>query len=151
MALEQRLGARWTGELSLGYNPFTFGGNRKWRHALGQVEARYWLCSAFAGHFVGANLLYTHYNAGGVHLPFGLWRGLRDHRYQGDLGAVGVVYGYSAPLSRHWSVEGVAGLGYGVTRYKKYNCETCGTYHGRETQRVVMPVKLSLSFIYYLR
>lgn len=148
-AAEVRLSPKWTAELSLGYNPFDFlPDNKKLKHALVQTEGRYWLCSAFAGHFVGANLLYSHYNAGGVNLPF--FSELKDHRFQGDLGAVGVVYGYSMPLSRRWSVEGVVGLGYGITRYRKYSCETCGAYKTTETKHLLMPTKLSVSFIYYL-
>ena len=41
-------------------------------------EARYWLCAPFSGHFIGANLMYSHYNAGGIKLsaaePIGVVR-----------------------------------------------------------------------------
>ena len=85
LAFEYRVARKWTLDLSLSYNPFTFGDNKKWRHVAVQPEARYWLCAPFGGHFVGAHLLYMHYNAGNVHMPFGLWKQLRDYRFQGNL------------------------------------------------------------------
>ena len=71
-SVETRLSSKWTLDVSAGYNPFTFSDNEKveailpfsLRHAIGSVLH-------FSGHFVGANLLYSHYNAGGVKMPFG--------------------------------------------------------------------------------
>lgn len=94
-SVETRLSSKWTLDVSAGYNPFTFSDNKKLKHLAIQPEARYWLCSPFSGHFVGANLLYSHYNAGGVKMPFGIFSDLEKYRFQGDLGAVGLVYGYS--------------------------------------------------------
>ena len=111
----------------MAYNPFTFSDNKKLKHFAIEPEARYWLCAPFAGHFVGADLLYTHYNAGGIKLPFGIYPDLADYRFQGDLGAVGLVYGYSWMLpNKRWSIEGVVGLGFGLTHYTQYACAVCG-------------------------
>ena len=152
LGIEARLGRKVTGQLVAGINLWDINAdkNRKWRHALVQPEVRYWLCAPFSGHFFGTHLLYTHYTAGNVHLPFGLWSGLRDHRYQGDLVGVGVAYGYSHILNNRWSIEGSVGVGYGVTWYRKYDCATCGSYYGRETRHLFMPTKLSVSVVYYL-
>lgn len=152
LGFEAQLGRKVTGQIVAGLNTWDINSdkNRKWRHVLVQPEVRYWLCAPYSGHFLGAHLIYSHYNAGNVHLPFGLWSGLRDHRYQGDLGAIGVAYGYSWMLGRRWSIEGSVGVGYGITHYRKYDCVTCGTYHGTETKHLFMPTKLSLSVIYYL-
>lgn len=94
IGVEKRLSDHWSLDLSTGWNPFTFRKNKKLKHIAVQTEMRYWLDSPFRGHFFGANLLYSHYNAGGVHLPLGLFPDLKKHRFQGDLGALGVVYGY---------------------------------------------------------
>ena len=119
-----------------------FSDNKKLKHILIQPEVRYWLCSPFAGHFVGANVLYSHYNAGGVKFPLGVFPSLESHRYQGDLGAVGLVYGYSWMLpGKRWSIEGVVGIGYGITHYSKYACEVCGSKMGEDTRGVFMPTK----------
>lgn len=147
---EIRLSDKWTTSLGVGYNPFTFSDNKKLRHVSVQSETRYWLCSPFAGHFVGGNLFYSHYNVGGLNMPFGIFPELDDHRFQGDLGAIGVVYGYSWPLGNRWSVEAAVGLGVGLTHYRKYECEVCGTEIGRDTRWLFMPTKLAISFVYYL-
>lgn len=151
-AMETKLSTRWTLDMSVGYNPFTFSENKKLKHVAIQPEARYWLCSPFAGHFVGAHLLYSHFNIGGVKLPFGIFSDLADYRYQGDLGAVGVVYGYSWMLpSKRWSIEAAVGLGYGYVSYDKYECQTCGGKIGKATKGLLMPTKLALSLIYYIK
>ena len=148
---EVRLAPRWTIGLTAGYNPFTYSDNTKLKHVLVEPEARYWLCSAYAGHFVGANLIYSHYNAGNISLPLGIFPELDDHRFQGDIGAVGLLYGYSWMLSPRWSLEAVVGLGVGVTHYKKYMCEVCGSQVDEDTRWLFMPTKLALSVVYYLK
>lgn len=152
VAMETRLSDKWTLDFSVGWNPFTFSDNKKIKHIAVQPEARYWLCSTFAGHFVGAHLLYSHYNAGGVKFPFGIFPDLENYRFQGDLGAVGVLYGYSWMLpGNNWSVEGVIGLGYGITYYKKYACERCGSMIGTDTKSLFMPTKIALNVVYHIK
>ena len=150
LAFEYRVARKWTLDLSLSYNPFTFGDNKKWRHVAVQPEARYWLCAPFGGHFVGAHLLYMHYNAGNVHMPFGLWKQLRDYRFQGNLYGGGLVYGYHHIINRRWSIEGVIGLGFAHTCSKYYRCRHCGRYQGIQKKNIFMPTKLSLSVVYVI-
>lgn len=151
ISYEMRLSPKWTLDITAGYNPFTFSDNAKLRHVLVQPEARYWFCSIFAGHFVGANLLYSHYNVGNIDLPFGIFPELKDYRFQGDIGAVGISYGYSWMLNRRWSIEAEIGIGVGITHYDKYQCEKCGSKVGTETRAVFMPTKLSVSLIYNIK
>lgn len=148
---ELRLADRWTAGLNVSYNPFTFSDNMKWKHIYVSPEARYWFCSVFAGHFVGANLIYAHYNAGNITMPFGLSPQLKSERHQGDLGAVGLFYGYSWMLSNRWSIEAEVGLGYGYARYKRYDCVRCGTYKGPDDKHMLMPTKAAISIIYNIK
>ena len=60
IGVEKRLSDHWSLDLSTGWNPFTFHGNKKLKHIAVQTEMRYWLDSPFLGHFFGANLLYSH-------------------------------------------------------------------------------------------
>lgn len=84
--------------------------------------------------------MYSHYNAGGIKLPLGIYPDLGDYRFQGDLGAVGLVYGYSWMLpGKRWSFEGAIGLGYGLTHYEQYACAICGSKVGEKTRGVFMP------------
>lgn len=100
------------------------------------AEARYWLCAPFGGHFVGAHLLYMHYNAGNVHMPFGLWKQLRDYRFQGNLYGGGLVYGYHHIINKRWSIEGAIGLGFAHTCSKYYRCRHCGRYQGIQKKNI---------------
>lgn len=152
LAFEQKVGRKWTAELAVGYNPFTFSDNKKLKHIAIQPEARYWLCSPFEGHFFGLHAIYSHYNAGGIKMPFGLFKNLRDYRFQGDMGAVGLGYGYSWMLpGNHWSIEAEIGLGVGITKYGKYECATCGSKVADEKKTFFMPTKAALSVVYNIR
>ena len=51
--VEVKVAPKWTLGLTAGYNPFTYSNNTKLKHVLVEPEARYWLCSPYAGHFVG--------------------------------------------------------------------------------------------------
>lgn len=151
IAAETRLSQKWSMDLSAGWNPFTFSDNKKLRHIAIQPELRYWSQCPFKGHFLGANLLYSHYNAGGVHFPFGIFPELKERRFQGDLGAVGFVYGYDWSLgkSNRWSLETAIGLGYGITRYTKYRCHgKCASEMEKKTKGMLMPTKIAISLVY---
>lgn len=150
LALEARMSPKWTAEISVGYNPFTFSDNRKLRHIALQPEVRRWLCSPFAGHFVAAHAVYSHFNAGGISLPF--FPNLGDYRYQGDLGAVGIGYGYSWMLpGNRWSLEAEIGIGVGYASYGKYECATCGSKVADESKVRLMPTKAALSIVYNIK
>ena len=74
----------WTAALNVGYSPFKLGTDteRRWRHVLVMPEMRYWFCEAFARHFLGVNVVYSHYNASKLKLPL---YSTEDFRDQGDL------------------------------------------------------------------
>ena len=152
IAVEKMIAEKWSVDFSIGWNPFTFNDNKKLKHIAIQPEVRYWLNCPFTGHFFGANLLYSHYNAGGVKLPFGIFSDLKDHRFQGDLGAVGLVYGYNWTLpGNRWSIETAIGIGYGITHYTKYRCPgKCASALETKTKGFVMPSKVAISLVYNL-
>lgn len=152
VGIETRLSDKWTLGMSVAYNPFTFSNNKKLHHITIKPEARYWLCSSFAGHFVGVHLMYSHFNAGGVKFPLGLFPSLERHRFQGNLGAVGVLYGYSWMLpSKRWNIEAEIGFGYGYASYDKYKCWRCGSKIGSEKRGVFLPTKLAVSLVYNIK
>lgn len=152
IALETKIANRWTAELSLGWNPFKFSDNKKLKHVAVQPEVRRWLCSPFAGHFLALHAVYSHFNAGGIDAPFGLFPDLKDYRFQGDLGALGFGYGYSWMLpGNHWSVEAEIGVGVGYAKYGKYECATCGSKVADEHKVKLMPTKAALSIVYNIK
>lgn len=146
---EVKMAPKWTLNMDVSYNPFQYRSNKKLKHILVAPEARWWLCAPYSGHFIGGNLMYSHYNAGGMNVPF--VDDLKNYRYQGNLYGVGFVYGYHLVLSPRWSIEFEAGLGYGFTKYKKYDCPVCGAWRADEKKHMLMPTKFAISVVYVIK
>lgn len=122
---------------------------KKWRHLLIAPEFRFWPSGVYDKFFVGADLIYTHFNVGAVRFPFGLYPSVRDHRLQGDFYGLGVFAGRSWWLSDHWRLEAEAGLGAGYANASEFECAYCGAELGRKQGPVVVP-KLGLNLSYNL-
>ena len=99
LCVELKLSERFTLEAGVHYNPFPAGGDKRWKHWFVQPELRYWMCQPYGGHFFGAGLMYGVYNVAKARLPFGLFKGVRSERYEGDFTGVGISYGYHFILS----------------------------------------------------
>ena len=123
--------------------------NKKWRHLLIVPEFRFWPSGIYDKLFVGADLIYTHYNVGAVKFPFGMYPRVRDHRLQGDFYGLGLFAGWSWWLSDHWRLEAEAGLGAGYADAKEYECAYCGAETGRRRGPVLVP-KIGLNLSYNL-
>ncbi|GAB6010396.1 DUF3575 domain-containing protein [Dysgonomonas reticulitermitis] len=143
---EFRLSDYLTLDVPVSYNPWTFPENRKFKHFLVQPELRYWLNEPFNGHFLGAHLLYSHFNIG--NLPFG---SLRDNRYQGDAYGLGFSYGYQWLLSSRWNLEATLGLGYVYLDYSRYECRACGRKTGEGPTNYFGATKAGISLIYIIK
>lgn len=151
---EVRIGRRSSLALGVSWNPFTFKEtekNMKWKHLLVQPEYRYWFCNVLEGHFIGLHPFYARFNAGNVNLPFGMWDGLDEHRYQGNLWGAGIGYGYHKIINKRWSFEAEIGFGLGYVDSEKYRCEKCGVKLEDFDKLALMPTKISLSFIYIIK
>ena len=129
-AVDFAVAPKWTVDLSGEFNLWKLSHERQWRHWVFQPEVRYWFCDRFSGHFLGAHLLGGQYNIGGFDLGFSMlgtdFRKLKDTRYQGWFGGLGVAYGYDWVLSEHWNLEAEIGLGWTYTRYDQFRCTGCG-------------------------
>lgn len=141
--------SKWTVGTLLSYNPWLYGKGRL-KHFLVSPGVRYWWCDNNAGHFFGANLTYARYNVGGLHLPF-VSDNIKNNRYQGNLGGVGISYGYSWIVGKHFNLEVELGLGVQHTAYSKYPCANCGDKikDGRKT--FITPNKLGVNLVYMLK
>lgn len=144
-----RLSSHWSTGLTAGYRPWPSSDEttRKYRHLLLSPEVRYWTDSVNVHHFFGTNLIYSHYNVGGITFPFGLYKSVRDERRQGDLVALGLFYGYSWPLGRHWNLEAVIGAAVGYTQFDRFPCEHCGQKLSGEKKMFAMP-QAALNIVY---
>lgn len=141
LRLGLRLSPHWSVGVTGGYRPWPADDHRsrKWKHLLVSPDVRYWTDSVNVHHFLGLNLIYSHYNVADVKFPFGLYKSVRDERRQGDLGALGVFYGYSWPLGRYWNIEALIGAAVGYTKYDRYECGECGTKIGDDKKFFAMP------------
>ncbi len=150
IGIETRLSNTTSLELVAGYNPWSFGENKKLKHYLIQPEFRWWFCETFNGSFAGIHLLVGEYNAGGIKLPFSIFPSLKDYRYEGYFLGGGISIGHQWMLNNRWSVEATMGIGYIRTHFDKYPCEKCGKKIKSEGKNYFGPTKASISFIYYL-
>lgn len=156
LGVEFRLSKRLSLDLPVNYNPWTFSNNKKIKHVLVQPELRYWIYEPFNGHFLGAHLLWSLYNVGGISLPSGVeetmgYGDLKNNRYEGSLYGVGVSYGYHWMLSNRFSLEATIGLGYVYLDYDRFECVKCGEKLGHDTRSYFGPTKLGLSLIYLIK
>lgn len=119
----------------------------KWRHILIVPELRWWPRAMYERWFFGTDLVYTHYNVGGVKFPFGMYPDALNYRLQGDLYALGLFAGYSWRLSDHLRLETEAGVAVGYNIATKYECAHCGAQLGKADPLVIVP-KLGLNLAY---
>lgn len=152
LGAEVGLAPQWTAELSGNLNAWSVG-HHLWKQWMLQPEVRYWLCERFSGHFFGAHLLGGQFNMGHFNLPVKFlgtdFGELKDHRRQGWMAGVGLAYGYSWILDRHWNLEAEIGLGYIYSRSDLFECFDCGKrVKTNEPRHYVGPTKAALNLIY---
>ena len=152
LGVEARFAPKWTVDLSGNYNPFSFGGNKKWKHWMLQPEVRYWFCEAFNSHFIGAHLLGGVFNTGNVNAPsfLSIFPTDKGYRYEGEYFGAGLSYGYHHILSPRWSLEYSLGLGWVHSNYDKYDCPHCGDHIKSDTKDFFGVTKAAVSLIYLI-
>lgn len=153
LGLEVGLAPKWSLDISGNFNAWTLDNGRRWKHWLVQPEARYWFCDRFSGHFVGAHLLGGQYNFGGWKNGFNFlgtrYDLLKTQRHQGWYAGIGIAYGYTWILTKHWSMEAEIGIGWAYTRYDSYPCAVCGTKLAeKKVHNYVGPTKAAINLIY---
>lgn len=152
IGVEVGLAPKWSLDVSGQANFWDLSHGRRWKHWAVQPEIRYWFCEAMGGHFLGAHLLGGQYNIGHIDADFKFlgtdFSKLKDHRYQGWFGGIGVAYGYTWLLSKHWSLEAELGIGWTHTRYDLFECEGCGRRVGRGHHNYVGPTKAAINVVY---
>lgn len=141
LGIEIKIDSLWSVGINAGLRPWPTSDNttRKYKHFLIAPELRRWFSAAGKGHYVGADILYTHFNVGDIKMPFGLYKSVRHKRKQGDAVAIGPFYGYAWRLSPHWRLEAEAGFDIGYAWYNVYDCGHCGTKTGSDNDVFLMP------------
>ena len=72
---------------------------------------------------------------------------LRVH-IQCESPAVGLSYGYSWVLGKHWNIEATIGAGYLYLESDIYPCTHCGTKREKVKKHYVGPTQAALSAVY---
>ena len=151
LGLEMGMGRKHSMQLYYGLNPWKFdstGGDKYFKHWMLSPEYRYWFCHRFQGSFLGVHALGGEFDAANVKLPFGMYKSLRDHRFEGWYVGGGATYGYQWVLSRHWNIETSVGVGAIYAKYKEFECGQCGRQTGDDETVYVGPTKAVLSLLY---
>ncbi|MCD7916310.1 MAG: DUF3575 domain-containing protein [Tannerellaceae bacterium] len=143
---EIKLAPRYTLDLSLTYNPWSFT-EEKMKHILFQPELRYWFCEAFHGAFAGLHAHAGYYNVGGM----GLSDYIKEHRFEGWLAGAGISYGYQWILSERISLEATIGVGFAYMDYEIFPCEKCGAKIKDKASTYFGPTRAGISLIYILK
>ena len=148
---EWKMSQHYTLSVTAGVNNWDFrdsdGVYPKIYHWLAYPEVKYWFCRAFEHDYIGLHAFYGRYNAGGISfLPI-----IDDYRYSGYGVGAGFSYGYQWALGKRWGLELSAGLGIVYASYRKYELGDCGTLLAKGNRLTVLPTKLSLSFVYFIK
>ncbi len=121
-------------------------------HWLADLEYRYWFCERFNGHFLGLHGYGGNYHIKGVRIPLLMKKGSEDYRYKGTVYGAGISYGYQMLLGASWNMEFNIGIGFGVTKYDKYDCDRCSDALEKGLSKTfVAPTKLGISLVYIIK
>lgn len=140
LSLETRLSSRLTFDIGIAGNPMRwspYGSDIMLRNFRIEPELRYWFNRPMARHFMGFALL------GG---PFDLQ--LKEHRYQGNIAAFGITYGYALVLGRNWNVEFSTGIGLGRLWGFDYKLPDSRPESKNMSKWIPVPIRANISFSY---
>lgn len=148
LGAEVRLARHWSVEAEVGLNPFDGKENdgsygKSLKHLRVHPELRYWFCETFYKHFIGLHVPYLLYNVSDIKLL-----GTENERHQGWGAGVGISYGYSWILSKHWNMEATVGVGYLYLESDKYPCTNCGSKIETVKKHYFGPTQAAVSLIY---
>lgn len=127
---------KWTVNVDLACNPWTFADNMKLKHWTVEPGARYWFWQSYTGSFISMYGIGTRFNGG-----FG-------KRYDGHGFGVGVTYGYAWAVGRRWNIEAEIGVGALWSKYSVNECRTCGDVIKPSRNYLVPAPKAAVSIVY---
>lgn len=151
LGFEYKISDKFTLDLPVNYNPWTFSDNRKFKNLLIQPELRYWICEPFYGSSIGLHVHGGVFNTGGLDLPFNNFLDLKDHRYEGYIYGAGLSYNHHFILTDKISVETSLGAGYSTINYDKYKCKTCGKKESTGKLSFFSPTRAIISILYLIK
>lgn len=106
----------------------------------------------FARSSTALSSVYGHfgqYNLGGIDVPVGRLKKLKDNRYEGYFYGAGLSLGHQWILSKHLNLEASLGGGWARTPYKKYECPRCSPLLDESTYDYFGITRATLSLTYF--
>ncbi|MDO5017499.1 MAG: DUF3575 domain-containing protein [Porphyromonas sp.] len=149
--VEYAVSPKMTINLEGGLNMWKYKAPLEIRHIVVQPELRYWFCESFNGAYIGLHAHGGKYNVGGITLPVGRLKSLRDQRYEGKFYGAGIDAGYQWVLSPAVNLELNLGGGWARTDYRQFNCATCGLQTGQGTYDYFGLTKAGLTLLIFLK
>ena len=124
---------------------------QKWIHMAVIPSVRWWPGAVYNGFFLGADLIYAHYNMAGINLPLGIYPDIWKNRLQGDFYGGGLSAGGSFWLSDHFSLAVSAGAFAGYKNATRFYCPRCSPQAEDPTsQGLEVAPKLDVSIAYHI-
>ena len=145
---EFRVGDKMTVDIPVNINFWDKSYDMQLKHFMVQPEFRYWLKEEFDMHFFGAHLVYANYDIANISLPFDMYPGLKNARFDGNAMGIGLSYGYHLYVTSAFRFEGTIGLGYIHTKYDRYDNSRITDKNLKENY--FGPTKLGISLVYMI-
>lgn len=150
LGLEAGFAKRWSVDVSGNYNGWNFPNDKKMQHWMVQPELRFWLCENFNGHFFGLHGHFGDFHFEKTKIPFMINPELLAYRNKGSFYGAGIGYGYHLILSKRWSLEAEAGIGWIHSDYDRYKMHEGGRLIGHFSEDYFGITKLSLSLVFVI-
>lgn len=148
IAVEKKITGNVTAEILLGIKPIKYDEKENSISYLIQPEIKFWLLRSFEGFFIGYHTYYAHYGAGDIIFPY-LRKGVpENNRNAGYLYGMGASCGYYWPISKHWNLEAVVGVGYIHMVYDKTLLNNLMNKKGRFDYNYFGLTKAAINLIY---
>lgn len=143
LGVEYLISDKYSIDVPINWNSWTFSNNKRFKHVLIQPEFRYWKDRPLSGHFFGLHLHWAFYNVGKTSYPLRI-----KDRYQGWLAGAGLSYGYRWNLNNKFDIEAEIGGGYAYLHHSKYAPEVCGPFIKRNNKHYWGITKTAINIIY---
>lgn len=173
LAVEFRLGKKWTLDTYASYNPFLKsdrGIKTEWtpedaesgkmlKHWMIQPELRYWTCEAFNGLFIGLHAMGGEHNIAGIEWPpvvIGDKDGdstlQKNLRYQGYFLGGGLSIGHQWILAKRWNLEASLGAGYVMMKHDEIDpADPCNIINKDTTFNMIWVTKATVSIVFLIK
>ena len=147
LGVEYAVSKHSTFNVTVNYNPWTFGEDAKIQHFFVRPEYRYWFRESYSHFFLSTHLIGATFEVGGFSTPIKEIGRLTNQYYVGSALGAGIGLGYSFYLSKHINIETSVGAALMRVKYHTENIKS-GKHSGDVIHYLPLPTEVSVSFVY---